>query len=249
METIKIYKKTYVLFGKVRGHQKDKFNRATKLAYRFEELDAKFRGIVERGIVSNTEHARCALAMLLMMHTGIRLGNEDSAEGYMTKPHPNQKDKVPEFVKTYGLTTLLGEHIEIVNWKKCLINFVGKKQVANAFIITDKEIVRSIAILKDYQLTGNEAEPIFGITPYILTKFVKKHVGKGFSPKDFRCMKANLEAWKYVGRYDWTSYNKKETKQQIKAMYEHVANMLNNTPGVCKKSYVCGDLPLYLSNN
>lgn len=249
METIKIYTHTYGLFGKVRGHQKDKFNRATKLAYRFEELDAKLRGIVQRGIVSNTEHSRCSLALLLMMNTGIRLGNEGSAEGYYTKPHPHQKDQTVRFVQTYGLTTLKPEHIEIVNYKKCLIDFVGKKQVANSFVVTDKELVRWLAILKDYSLGDAGELPVFGITPYMLTKFVKKHVGRAFSPKDFRCMKANLYAWEFANEMKWPCHTKKETKQQIKTMYDKVAQMLNNTPGVCKKSYVCPKLELFFNQN
>ena len=111
MSVIRIYNKDYMFAKSVSAGFDDKQKRAVKLAAKFEELDRKFNGMIERGnYVSDT--ARCALACKMMMHTGIRIGNESSSEGYMTNPHPNSK-KEPEFVKTYGLTTLLPNHIHI----------------------------------------------------------------------------------------------------------------------------------------
>lgn len=245
MEQIQINSRIYTMFGKIRGHQKDKWNRATKLAYRFEELDEKFRGICRRGIQSNTEHSRCALALLLMMHTGIRVGNEGSAEGYMTKPHP-YSNKKPEFVQTYGLTTLKWEHITLKG-KRMDIEFLGKKQVENGFYLTDATIVHYMKVLKS---VSGSAAVVFGVTDYMLTKFIKKYVGKGFTPKDFRCMRANMYAWDIAGDIEWDEKEtKKEMRESIKVVYEYVSQQLCNTPGVCKKSYVCPKLEMSLWNN
>lgn len=242
MEKVKIKGRHYLVGGKIRGQQKNKWNRAAKLAYRFDELDKKFRCIVDRGN-AYTEHARCALALLLMMHTGIRVGNEGSAEGYMTVPHPHSKKK-PEFVKTYGLTTLLKQHF-VIGRKSVKISFVGKKQVDNYFTITDPQLVTQLKFMFLYSQT----DTAFGITDYMLTKFIKKYVGKGFSPKDFRCMRANLYAWEVAADLSWDEMEtKKEFRESLKVVFCAVSEKLNNTPGVCKKSYVCPELSVHLED-
>lgn len=225
-----------------KGSYTNKFNRAVKLFNRFDELDAKFRRMVERG--SNgyiTENAKHALCCLLMMHTGIRIGNEGSAEGYMTIPHPHSP-KEPEFVKTYGLTTLLPEHVSIKG-NTVTFNFTGKKQVENTFIIRDRLIVNAIKNSLEY----SDGNSLFNVSAYYFTKFVQGSVGKNFSPKDFRCMRANIVACHYVNQnFEETYSTKKEFKIALNNMFEHVAEKLNNTKGVCKKSYIDDFLPTYL---
>lgn len=111
MTTIKIYNKAYTFAKSVNAGFDDKQKRAVKLAAKFEILDKKFDGMIERGgYVSDT--ARCALACKLMMHTGIRIGNESSSEGYMTKPHPNSK-KQAEFAKQPAPTTKRAYNSEV----------------------------------------------------------------------------------------------------------------------------------------
>ena len=166
----------------------DKFNRMVKLAYQFDKLDSKFDGMIDRGNGTSVQ-ARLALACKLMMHTGIRIGNESSAEGYTTKPHPNSK-KEPQFVQTYGLTTMLPQHVIIGPRKTCL-NFIGKKQVENSFILTGKLAKRVNLLCR----TAEDFETLFEISAYELTKFIKTHVGVQFSPKDFRTMRANMYAY------------------------------------------------------
>lgn len=239
----------YLSIAKVKGSNSNKFNRAAKLLYNIETLDQKFRGIVARGIESNTEHSRCALALLLMLHTGIRVGNEGSAEGYMTKPHPNQKDAVPKFVQTYGLTTLLIDHVT-VRASKVKLMFLGKKQVDNYFSIgPDKDLAYWIVTLQNNSEDSN-SKTLFNVTDYQLTKFIKKYVGSHFSPKDFRCARANYYACSYIVDYFEATYKTKKTlKEDIKAMYGSVSEQLNNTLGVCKKSYVHPDIPIWAENN
>lgn len=260
MEQIKIRSKglTYFVGGKIRGHVANKWNRMAKLVARFDELDAKFRGMAERGQFSITENFRCALACLLMMHTGIRVGNESSAEGYMTKPHPFSK-KEPEFVKTYGLTTLLTTHLCVK--RTCAeLNFVGKKQVDNSFTIYDPQLVYWLRALQLWAtehavMTNKKEVSLFCLSDYQLTRFIKTYVGKCFSPKDFRCMRANMYAWEIASSSLTSGYKrpseKPMTKKEFKAgivkpLFEFVAKQLNNTPGVCKKSYIHDGLVPYL---
>lgn len=233
-----------LFFGKLKGSNTNKFNRAAKLASIFNELDDKMSRFVERGGVSM--HARCALAIRLMMHTGIRVGNEGSAEGYMTKPHPNSK-KLPEFVKTYGLTTITKDHIQFARGK-CYMNFVGKKQVDNSFELFS-DLAAQVKIL--YRYFQNESKndlSLFGVTAYELTKFIKKYVGRQFSPKDFRTMRANIEAFYKVSEIldREVPTTKKQLNEEIREVASHVSECLNNTVGVCKKSYIDDMLFVYL---
>lgn len=237
MTTINIYGVDYVFAKSVSAGFDDKQKRAVKLAAKFEELDKKFDGMIERGNYV-TDTARCALACKMMMHTGIRIGNESSSEGYMTNPHPNSKKK-PEFVKTYGLTTLLPNHIQVQRGK-AYVNFLGKKSVENSFCIGGT-LAKQI---KEVLSTVSDGETFLEITAYELTKFIKRYVGRKFTPKDFRTMRANMyanEKMLELMKHEAPT-TKREYNAEVREVCEFVSEKLNNTPGVCKKSYIDGDL-------
>ena len=231
METITILGTDYLAFRPKAGRNECKFNRATKLLYAFEELSDKFDGMIKRGN-GTSDVARMALAVKMMMYTGIRIGNESSAEGYMTKPHPNSKAK-PKFVKTYGLTTLLPEHI-IIAPRRTLLNFVGKKQVENSYQITGK-LAKQVRVLhKTCEKT------LFDVSAKQISYFIRKYVGEQFTPKDFRTMRANMHASvilsEILEREETTT--KREANAELKEIAVHVSQHLSNTPGVCKASYI-----------
>lgn len=242
MEYLIAKNRRYWIAANSRGSYKCKFNRAAKLACRYDELYKKFTWMAEKGETSQTETHRLAVATLLMMQTGVRVGNEGSAEGYMTKPHPYSK-KEPEFVQTYGLTTLENSHVT-VKPRKLHLNFVGKKQVENSFVVTDKNLIKWIKAL-----AKNNDKLLFNITAYQLTKFIKKYVGKQFSPKDFRCMVANMTAYEYIEENVEDFSTKKQLNTFYKNLFIHVSEKLCNTPGVCKKSYVSPGLYDFLIEN
>lgn len=234
----------YISCVKRGSHNKDKFARADKIAREFETLHDKFMRMAEKGSFTSVQ-AQHAIAVLLMMHTGIRVGNESSAEGYMTKPHPNSKVE-PKFVQTYGLTTLLKSHVLVDRKKHSIyINFLGKKSVENSFRIgTRSDLGYAFGELLD--ATNPPSKVIFSeVTPYTLTKFIKKSVGVAFSPKDLRTMRANLVASvAFVAAPP--PRTKKDVKEAIKMIATATSEALNNTPGVCKKSYIDNRLFLKL---
>lgn len=237
MITVNIFGTDYGFCRSAKANYEDKHNRMVKLAVRFEELSEKFDRMIKKGGYV-TDTARCALACKMMMHTGIRIGNEGSAEGYITKLHPNSK-KEPEFVRTYGLTTLLPEHV-LVKGNEVYLNFIGKKQVENIFTLTGNLAKQVKEVLK----TVEQGETLFEITEYELTKFIKRYVGRRFTPKDFRTLRANMYAWEKfteICERELPS-TKTEFNKEVKEICTYVSEHLNNTPGVCKKSYIDGDL-------
>lgn len=234
MESYNICNKLITIFGKSKGANDNKFNRAAKLALQFDRLESKFINHIANNSLTDSLSAKQSLACLMLLHTGIRVGNEDSAEGYMTNPHPNQPDKVSEFVQTYGLTTLKPEHF-IIKDNIIDILFAGKKSVENTFTIAHPQIVATLKLLIAETLPDNY---VFGTTDSELTKFIKANVGEQFSPKDFRCMRANILAWNYISTIPEILLTKSNYKGQLAGLFRYVSSMLNNTPGVCKKNYV-----------
>ncbi len=233
MKKIELFGTKVGFFGKLKGANSNKFNRAIKLATMYDELDTKLVGFIQRG--NNSLTAQLALATRLLIHTGIRVGNEDSAEGYTTKPHPNSKVEA-KFVQTYGVTTLLVEHLRVRQNGQVLLNFLGKRQIENSFVLYD-DLAEQIGNLLKVKQKG---EKMFDITAYELTKFIKTYVGKQFSPKDFRTTKANIEAWNYLQilRSEELPKTKRQFNSEVRDILSHVSNCLNNTAGVCKKSYI-----------
>lgn len=234
METkVKVDGKTYKMLRSKNCTNNDKFNRAAKLLSKFNEISNKMDGYIKRGN-GESLNARLALTVKMMMYTGIRIGNESSAEGYMTKPY-KYSDKKPEFVQTYGLTTLKPEHCRKVG-SYVFLNFLGKKHVDNTFRLEGllaKQFKQVLAFAEEF-------ETVFEISAYELTKFIKTHVGRQFTPKDFRTMRANMFAWEKYQEICERELptTKKERNSEIKEICQYVAEKLNNTPGVCKTSYI-----------
>jgi DNA topoisomerase-1 len=248
MLRLKIDKQDYQFFGSINGSNTNKWHRVAKLAYRLTELDAKLKAMAERGNF-NTVNARCAIAVRLLLKTGIRVGNESSAEGYMTKPHPNDTTRKPEFVQTFGLTTLLAEHVvfDFGNQKVSLC-FTGKRSIENSFTIKDASLIYSLQNVMLNNVDSNEEGTLLRITYNELVKFIRRYVGKQFSPKDFRTLRANMYAWEYYYELPWAE-TKMELRTQIKEICEHVSGKLSNTPAVCKRSYIDDGLFEYMAEN
>jgi len=224
--------------GKLKGSNGNKYNRAYKLLSQREELSDKFLRLSNRGNY-DTEHAQAAIAVMILMQTGMRIGNESSAEGYHTKPHPNEKDNVSKFVQTYGLTTCLNKHVKI-NVKEGTVefNFLGKKSVGNYYLITDKKL--AWAIWNMQQSKNREVAPttkFLDVDAYQMTKFIKRYVGRVYSPKDFRTMVANELAVDILTNSSPPS-DKKSWRMLVTDTCTRVSEQLNNTPAVCKRNYI-----------
>ena len=124
----KINDENIMCFGKPNGHYKSKdriaskFNRVAKIAQSYNEIHARLLNILDYKQLE--EDGRMAFACLLMFHSGIRIGNEGSAEGYTSKVRGHEG----EIVQTYGLTTLKPEHVSFKD-NKMYLDFIGKKMV------------------------------------------------------------------------------------------------------------------------
>lgn len=225
----------YPTWGSSTGSEKTsiyetgKFNRYASIGSYSNEL---FKDLYEKIENTPTElESRCAYACMLMMLNGIRIGNEGSAEGYESGLKYNEG----EIVNTYGVTTLLKEHISFNN-NKMMLNFLGKSQVDNKIVIENTLVIDVGKIHKN----NNYPIPTWlGINYEILFEFVKESLGKHYSPKDFRTFCANTSAWKFYQDYkDKNGLTKTEANKVIKDIVYRTSLVLNNTPSVCKSSYI-----------
>lgn len=242
METYVIYGQSVSIFGEAAGVN-DKFNRAANLLKRYEKIDTNLKAVISNNKPESASF-KASLATLLLLHTGIRVGNEDSAAGYQTQPHPNAKDQTSKYVRTYGLTTLQNKHFILQPDGSYLLSFVGKKCVNNEFIVKDKVVCTAISEL----LLSNNPTHSLGISDYELTKYIKANIGESFSPKDFRCLEANILAWKFVSTINPIFMTKKHLKPQLSLLFNYVSSKLNNLPGTAKKNYVSPLIIPYLTN-
>jgi len=255
--------------GKTKGRFASKSNRIAKLIGMWPGLEKRFVSMIEHGHGS-TDKARLAYATLLMMETGIRTGRESSAEGWICenqiicrKPNKEKKLKVgdviwrhPMFgkhVSTYGLTTLLNKHVRLrirkIKGKKkpfLQVSFVGKKLVDQRLIVEHPTLIRYV---KDVR----SEDTFLGIKYPELFKFVKKYVGKGYTPKDIRMTKVNLIFIDIFGndprREEFEEATTKSARKRILSeVIEETANIIGHTKSVCRSAYLSSDLLTHITN-
>lgn len=255
--------------GKVRGSFKTKEHRAAKLIAQWDDLTAKLERMVVKGR-GQTEQARHAYAVLTIMETGIRVGNEGSAEGWISenqrlalKDDPERVNpfsgvkgikegdviwRSPHYgqmVKTFGLTTLLHEHVEVKR-DRLLLSFTGKKMVNQELVITNSVLIRFAP-----KMWGKRpGDRWLGVEYGSLKRFVRRFVGQGFTPKDLRTAKVNLlfvQLWEagYAPAFE-AATRKADRKRLLSEAIGETAERIGHTKGVCKSSYLSGSLLRHL---
>lgn len=234
--------------GKVKGSNSSKENRAAKLLHRWRELEDKFEGLLARGN-GTTETARLAYACLVMMDTGIRVGNEKSSEGFVceNKFHPDFGKEV----KTFGLTTLQQRHVDPVyrmdgTMTGVCLSFTGKKLVGQNLVL------RRPSLLTYRPGCGGDDDLWLGITYSQLYDFVKLRVGDPFSPKDIRTARVNqLFIDRFTeGPHEWFMGAKKQSDRNkvVKTVIEEVAEVIGHTAAVCRGAYMSSNILRVLKN-
>lgn len=232
----KIEHKEIMLFGnsdgsfKSNNREHSKFNRISKIAKNYNKIYAKLISFLKNE--KNPLKQKLAYGCMLLLKCGIRIGNEKSSEGYVSKI----KGFEGQLVETYGLTTLKPQHVSFKD-NKMFLDFVGKKLVEQSIEINEQLLIEYGQ--KFYELNKNK-ETWLNIDAYELTKFVKKVIGKRFTPKDLRTLRGNIEAFKISEEISkrQTLEKKKEIKKELKEICEKTSEYLGNTPAICKKSYI-----------
>ena len=227
--------------GNPAGSMDVKFNRVARMGQRYDIIIADLKSIINKESKKPPVSQRYsqAVALLVLANTGIRVGNEDSAEGYVSDLE--YSDSYGKTVQTFGLTTIKQEHVRT---RKGIVSFdfLGKKQVENTFKLSGELSKLVIPILE------SNYDPVFKTSEAEFTRFVKKESSPYFSTKDFRTFRANVFAYK-IAKTKSKPTTKKEWKETVKECCEYVSGFLNNTYQVVKTSYVDPELWNHIFGN
>jgi DNA topoisomerase-1 len=172
-----------------------------------------------------TEQRVLACAVRLLDLGFFRIGSEDYAERN----------------ESYGLTTMLREHVSIGK-REVIFDFPAKSGQRRVQAIADPEALATLAALKRRRagsqlLAYRIADGWRELTAEEVNAYLKRRSGGSFTAKDFRTWNATVLAAVALASADdarGRAAREREVKQAIKT----VAAYLGNTPAVCRASYV-----------
>src|SRR5690349_18886537 len=148
---------------------------------------------------------------------------------------------------SYGIATLRRKHITV---KGDLIefDFPGKSGVRQQRQLRDKQVAR--VIRKTINLPGynvfkyiNGDDKAVPVTRRHINEYIKEVMGSSFSAKDFRTWAGTLVCACALARNGNEIPVRKTTRnKKIVAAIKETAEVLGNTPAVCRGSYVCPEI-------
>ena len=166
-----------------------------------------------------------ATIVRLLERTFIRIGNEEYAREN----------------KSFGLTTFKNHHAK-VKGAQVRFRFRGKSRRQHEVDVTDKRVAKIIARCQDlpgqdlFQYLDEDGE-VQNITSQDVNGYLRELAGEDFTAKDFRTWGGTvLAAIALSGQEAFET--KKQAKSNIKTAICAVAELLGNTPAVCRKCYV-----------
>ena len=166
-----------------------------------------------------------ALAVSLMEHTNIRVGN----------------DAYEKLYGSIGLTTLKDKNVSFEG-NNITFSFKGKSGVHHDLNLRNKRLAKIVKACRDipgkvlfqyYTPEGGKKS----IDSGMVNDYIKKISGGAFTAKDFRTWAGTIHAFlafKQLGGFNTDA----EAKKKITEALDIVSKHLGNTPNVCKKYYV-----------
>jgi len=166
-----------------------------------------------------------ATVVQLLERSLIRIGNEEYAREN----------------KSFGLTTLQDRHVD-VKGSKLRFRFRGKSGRQHEVDVTDRRIARIVSELQDlpgqslFQYLDDEGN-VRDITSQDVNEYLREITGEDFTAKDFRTWAGTVFAaiaLRAAGEFE----TKKQAKANIKHAISAVAEVLGNTPAICRQCYI-----------
>ncbi len=144
---------------------------------------------------------------------------------------------------SYGIATLKTKHVK-VKGDTVEFDFPGKSGVQQQRTLKDAQVAKVIrALLKVpgrdvFQYRNGDGE-LVNVTSRHINEYIKEQMGARFSAKDFRTWAGTLICASALAR-EGTEVVEKPTvrKRKVVAAIKETAEVLGNTPAVCRSSYV-----------
>src|SRR6059036_3588925 len=199
-----------------------------KIRHRVAE-DLKLSGLPRQKVL--------ATIVQLLERTLIRVGNEEYAREN----------------KSFGLTTMQDRHVD-VKGSKLRFRFRGKSGRQHEVDVADRRIARIVCKLQDlpgqslFQYLDDEGNAR-DITSQDVNEYLREITGADFTAKDFRTWAGTVLAAVALGKLG-ASETKRQAKTNIKHAIGAVAEVLGNTPAICRQCYIHpAVLEAYLNGN
>ncbi len=166
-----------------------------------------------------------ATIVQLLERSLIRVGNEEYAREN----------------KSFGLTTMQDRHVD-VKGSKLRFRFRGKSGRQHEVDVADRRIARIVCKLQDlpgqslFQYLDDEGD-VRDITSQDVNEYLREITGEDFTAKDFRTW-AGTVLGAIALRTTGGSKTKQEAKANMKQAISAVAEILGNTPAVCRRCYI-----------
>ena len=143
---------------------------------------------------------------------------------------------------TFGLTTLRKRHVEIEQHEVCL-QFIGKGGKRIHLCVEDAELAalaRECVEIPGYHLFKffDEQGRRRRVESHHVNAYLQDAAGAPFTAKDFRTWSASTSAAETLWETGAEAESQRARKSVVTAMVESVADQLQNTPTVCRGSYI-----------
>jgi len=145
---------------------------------------------------------------------------------------------------SYGLSTLKPKHVK-VKGDVVQFDFPGKSRVRQVRELKDKQVAKIVrALLKvrgpevfKYQNGNGE---FVDVKRRHINEYIKEVMGESFSAKDFRTWAGTLVCACALARVGTETIEKHTVrKRKVVEAIRQTAEVLGNTPAVCRSSYIC----------
>lgn len=201
----------------------NKFDRLAQFAKALPNIrrrvaqDLKLPGLPQQKVL--------ATIVRLLERTFLRIGNEEYA-----------RDN-----KSFGLTTLKNRHVKIKG-AQMRFRFRGKSGIQQEVDIADRRVAKVIAKCQDlpgqdlFQYLDEDGE-VRDVSSQDVNEYLRQIAGEDFTAKHFRTWAGTVLAAIALSKQE-ESQTKKQAKSNIKTAICAVAELLGNTPAICRKCYV-----------
>jgi len=179
--------------------------------------DLKLRGLPREKVL--------ATIVRLLERSFIRIGNEEYAREN----------------KSFGLTTIKNRHVR-VKGAQLRFRFRGKSGRQHEVDVTDRRIAKIVSKCQDlpgqhlFQYVSDGGE-VRDVTSQDVNDYLREITGENFTAKDFRTWAGTVLVT--IGLNAQAKFeSQKQAKANLKTAICAAAELLGNTPAICRKCYV-----------
>lgn len=200
-----------------------KFDRLVEFARVLPRIRRRVRAsLKQRGMTRETV---LATVVSLLEATLIRVGNEE----YARENH------------SYGLTTLKNRHAK-VSRDRITFGFRGKSGKEHQVSVFDPRLARIVRRCQDMPgqrlfTYTDEDSTLHSIGSQDVNAYLQEITGSDFTAKDFRTWAGTVLAARALREFEPAQSAAQATRNVVTAI-KAVAQILGNTPAVCRKCYV-----------